>query len=83
MTNAEMYAILADIVNYTDNDLSFFLKRKVKKQVLTNIDKCITMLCKRGEYLHLSGDDVRPKQIEEVLDLLVKFRNEVKYGKLQ
>jgi hypothetical protein len=41
------------------------------------------MLCKRGEYLYISGDDVRSKQIEEVLDLLVEFRNEVKYGKLQ
>lgn len=58
-------------------------KKKVKKQVLKNIDTCITRLCKRGEYLHISGDDIKAKQIEEVLDLLVEFRNEVKYGKLQ
>jgi len=82
MTKTEIYAILADTVNYTDNNLSFFLKRKVKKQVLADIETSIIRLFKKKEYFRISGDDIRAKQIDEVLDLLFKFRDKVKNEKL-
>ena len=58
-------------------------KKKIKKQVLTNIEISITRLFKKREYFRISGDDKRAKQIDKVPDLLFEFRNEVKYGKLQ
>ena len=58
------------------------LKKKVKKQVLTDIETSIIRLFKKREYFRISGDDIREKQATEALALLTDFREEVKHGKL-
>lgn len=59
-------------------------KKKIKKQVLADIETSIIRLFKKREYFRISGDDIRERQVTEVLDLLFEFRNEVKkYGKLR
>ena len=82
MTNIEMYAMLVDIINKDNSILSYFLKAKIKKQVLANIETSIIRLFKKREYFRISGDDRRVKQITKAFVLLTDFRDEVKNAKL-